>query len=73
MKVEYIGPLDSVFVPAIGGHAKRGEAVEVEDEIGSLLCEQRDSWREVRPKGKGETPSPASADDAGVGDRREDE
>lgn len=53
MQVIYVGMFDSVFVRELGEHGtdvKRGEAVEVSDELGARLLEQPDNWQVAKGK-----------------------
>jgi hypothetical protein len=43
MKLVYGGPIDEVEVPAAGVVARRGEPVDVPDEVAELLLEQ-ETW-----------------------------
>ena len=43
MKIVYGGPIDEVEVPEAGAVARRGEPVEIDDEIAKRLLEQ-DTW-----------------------------
>lgn len=40
MRVTYIGPSDAVELPQTGAVVKRGETVDVPDELGRSLVEQ---------------------------------
>lgn len=59
MKVVYVGVFDEVFVPDLGRVVKRGEAVEVGDELGAGLLRQEANW--ARPE-RGSRPSPSKGE-----------
>ncbi len=73
MKVEYVGMFDEVvvadWVDANGQSqlARRGEAIEVDDEIGARLLQQEDVWR-----APGNGAKRAKAPIVGVGDDADD-
>lgn len=59
MKVVYVGVFDEVFVPDLGPGGrvvKRGEAVEVGDELGAGLLRQEANWSRSE---RGARPSPS--------------
>jgi len=45
VKLTYTGPYDEVEIPSAGVVCKRGETVDVPDELGKSLLEQADNWR----------------------------
>jgi hypothetical protein len=54
MKIRYTGPADKVdLAPSAGGHTfNRGEAIDVDDELGKTLLAQG-TFEKVPPKGHG--------------------
>ena len=48
MKLTYTGPHDEVEIPSAGVVCKRGESVEVPEELGASLLEQADNWQPVK-------------------------
>lgn len=62
MRVVYKGPHREVEVPALGrdGRCKRGQTIEVPDEVGASLVKQ-DCWETAAPTlaGKSAKPQPA--------------
>lgn len=70
MRIEYIGMQDAVIVPDLERVVRKGEPVELETDeevaVGKRLCEQVETWREVkaeRPKAK--APASEAADTSG--------
>jgi hypothetical protein len=54
VKLIYEGPIDEVEVPDAGVVARRGEPVEIDDDLARLLLKQ-DTWAEApaeKPAGK---------------------
>lgn len=47
MQVVYSGPIDAVEIAELGLEAKRGEPVEVPDEVGERLLRQ-DCWQPAK-------------------------
>lgn len=46
MRVTYIGPIAVVVLPLTGHKAARhGDPIEVDDELGVMLCEQTLNWQ----------------------------
>lgn len=50
MKLEYVGPHDAVTVPDLDPvrEIRRGEAVEVPEELAERLLEQSANWRKAK-------------------------
>lgn len=51
MHVTYTGPFDEVEVPVLGLVAQRGKPIEVDPEVGELLCEQ-EHWQQSNGRRK---------------------
>lgn len=47
-RITYTGPHDEVEIPSAGVVCKRGESVEVPDELGKSLLEQADNWQPLK-------------------------
>ena len=50
MRVKYVGPSPEVEIGPSGQYVKRGETVDVDDEVAESLCQQ-DAW-EKAPQAK---------------------
>lgn len=51
MRVTYIGPIAVVILPLTGHKAERhGDPIEVDDELGIMLCEQTLNWQPADPE-----------------------
>lgn len=69
MRIRYIGAHDEVLAPDVRfTPIARGEAVEVDDELGARLLEQRVNWEEASGKRRGnvDAPSVRGTDDRGI-------
>lgn len=44
MNITYIGPDEGRVIAATGQAVRRGETVDVPDDIAEALCEQTDQW-----------------------------
>jgi hypothetical protein len=49
LNVQYVGPHDEVEVPTLAVSCKRGESIEVADDVGLTLVQQ-DAWLSTTTK-----------------------
>lgn len=52
MKIRYIGGHDEVEIDETGQVCKRGETVEVDNDLGKRLAEQKSNWEPVKSGAK---------------------